>query len=288
MSDAPSLVGGGELGEIPYLRPHPGPALFTRRSARFEALAGGHTLGDYLQFCGRLSAAQAVASAELPPPPDARNLAAVRPLDASVSHSDEWTEALQPIVRELLPAPMPAAAREGLTRLANLGRKPLAALAAKILSGDFEGLDLAVAPFAAAALQVQFVTRAARIPVGAVARAEGGCPLCGSRPVAGVVLGDDRLRYLACALCGSQWYLTRVKCSRCGSTAGISYFSLEGDSGAVKAEACDGCRSYVKLFYLERRPAADPEADDLATLALDTLVSEQGYQKNALNLFLLA
>jgi FdhE protein len=286
VSDSPGLVGGGELGEIPYLRPHPGPALFARRAARFDALAEGHTLEDYLRFCARLSSAQAVASAQLPVSPAGRDLPAGRPLEASALHSDEWTEAVGPVVRELSSAPMPAAAREGLTRLAGLGKDVLAALGGKILSGEFAGLDLAVAPFAAAALQVHFVARASRIPAGTVARAEGGCPLCGSPPVAGVVLGDDKLRYLACALCGSQWYLTRVKCSRCGSTAGISYFSLEGDPGAVKAEACDACKSYLKLFYLERRPAADPVADDLATLALDMLVSEQGYGKNGVNLFL--
>lgn len=287
MSDISGLVGGGELGEIPYLRPHPGPELFARRAARFDALAEGHTLGDYLHFCARLSGAQAVASAEFSALPAGQDLPALRPLDASAPHSDEWTEALRPIVRELSSAPMPAAAREGLTRLAGLGEEALATLAAKILSRDLAGLDLAVVPFAAAALQVQFVARASGIPAGAVARTDGGCPLCGSPPVTGMILGDDKLRYLVCALCGSQWYLTRVKCSRCGSTAGISYFSLEGDPGAVKAEACDACRSYLKLFYLERRPAADPVADDLATLALDVLVSEQGYGKSGENLFLL-
>jgi FdhE protein len=286
VSDTPGLVGGGGLGEIPYLRPHPGPALFARRVARFNALAEGHTLGDYLQFCGRLSAAQAVVSGELPVAPDDLGLPSGRPLDAATLHPGEWTDALRLIVRELSSAPMPAAAREGLTRLAGLGREELAALGAKILSGKSAGLDLAVAPFAAAALQVQFVARAARISAETVARAEGGCPLCGSPPVAGVVLGDDKLRYLACALCGSQWYLTRVKCSRCGSTAGISYFSLEGDPTAVKAEVCDACKSYLKLFYLEQRPATEPVADDLATLALDMLVSEQGYGKNGVNLFL--
>jgi FdhE protein len=89
-----------------------------------------------------------------------------------------------------------------------------------------------------------------------------------------------------CALCGSQWHLTRIKCSNCGSTAGISYFTLEGDTGEVKAEVCEGCKKYLKLFYLERRPATEPAADDLATLALDVLVSEQGYGRSGINLFL--
>jgi len=287
VTDLPRLSGGGELGEIPYLRPHSGPAQFAERAQRFDQLAEGHALGDFLRFCGRLSAAQAVAAATLPVPADRGELSARRPLDISAWRGDEWMRALRTIADELESAPMPAAAREGLSRLAGLEREDLATLSGRILSGDFAGLDLAVAPFAAAALQVQFAARAAQIPPAQVERAERVCPLCGSPPIAGIVLGDDKLRYIVCALCGSQWYLTRVTCSHCGSTAGISYFSLEGDLGQVKAEVCEACKRYLKLFYLERRPAAEPAADDLATLALDLLVSERGYVRSGLNLLLL-
>jgi len=54
----------------------------------------------------------------------------------------------------------------------------------------------------------------------------------------------------------------------------------------VKAEVCEGCNGYLKLFYLEWRPGAEPAADDLATLPLDVLVSDQGYVRNGMNLFL--
>ena len=286
MSGPPPLSGGGDLGEVPYLRPHPGPAQFVRRAQRFGALATGHTLGDFLEFCGRLSAAQAAACETLAVPAEVGDLPAVRPLDPSASRRDDWIGALRTIAAELESAPMPAPAREGLTRLAALEREALVSLSGKILSGDHTGLDLAAAPFAGAALQVQFTARAARIPLSNVSRAARGCPLCGSAPVAAVVLGDDKLRYLECSLCGSQWHVTRVTCSHCGSAAGVSYFSLEGDPGNVKAEACEACKRYLKLFSLERRPAAEPAADDLATLALDMLVSEQGYARYGVNVFM--
>ncbi len=286
MNTLPPFSGAGELGEIPYLRPHPGPAQFARRAQRFHELAEGHALGDFLEFCGRLGAAQAVAAGSLTVPADRGDLPAVRPLGTSAWPRDEWIGAVRTIVGELESVHIPAAAREALTRLAGMEREGLANLSSRILSGDFAGLDLAAAPFAAAALQVEFAARAARIPPSKVKRAERGCPLCGLPPVAAVVLGEDKLRYLVCSLCGSQWHLTRLKCSHCASTAGISYFSLEGDLGEVKAEVCEACTKYLKLFYLERRPGADPVADDLATLALDMLVSERGYRRSGVNLFL--
>lgn len=287
MTEAPGLVGGGPLGEIPYLRPLDAAALFRRRAERLRMLAAGHVLGDYLELCGRIAAAQGGALARMRISANGRDLPASRPLDVFSPRSGEWREALAVIARELETAPMPDAAREGLERLARLGVESLEALAGRILAGDFGGIDLAAAPFAAAALQVQFAALASGIPPESVARAESGCPLCGSPPVAGVVLGDDKLRYLACSLCGSQWHHVRVKCSHCFSTAGLSYFSLEGDPGGVKAEACDRCGGYLKLFYLEKRPAAEPLADDLATLPLDLLVSERGYGKSGANLLLL-
>jgi len=101
------------------------------------------------------------------------------------------------------------------------------------------------------------------------------------------VLGDDRLRYLTCSLCAAEWHLTRVMCATCRATDGISYFSIEGDPDTAKAEACERCRTYLKLFYLERAPRAEALADDVATLSLDLLLSEEGYSRGGVNLFLL-
>jgi FdhE protein len=105
--------------------------------------------------------------------------------------------------------------------------------------------------------------------------------------VAGVVLGDSKLRYLVCGLCSTEWYLPRLICANCGSTEGISYFNIEGDTSGAKAECCSQCRTYLKLFYLESTPAAEPFADDAATLALDTLVSEEGFSRTGPNFYLL-
>jgi FdhE protein len=79
--------------------------------------------------------------------------------------------------------------------------------------------------------------------------------------------------------------MVRVKCSNCEATQGISYFSLEGSNGAVKAESCAECNTYLKLLYLARDGAMEAMADDLATLPLDMLMYEAGKARSGPNLF---
>ena len=143
-----------------------------------------------------------------------------------------------------------------------------------------------MALFAGAALQVAFTTLAAGLPAAGIARVEEGCPVCGASPAAGVVLGDDKLRYLVCGLCATSWHHTRVQCVLCHSAEKVSYLSLDGAAGPARAEACDGCQAYLKLLYVEQGPRLEPLADDVATLALDLMVGERGYQRLGRNPYL--
>jgi len=136
--------------------------------------------------------------------------------------------------------------------------------------------------------------RAARLGVGEIKALDvpGVCPCCGFLPVASVVRSSgevDKLRYLHCALCNTEWNLVRVKCAACDANDGISYRHLEGEglktTDAVRAETCESCKSYLKIFYQDKAPV-DPVADDLATLALDILVDEAGYARCGPNLLL--
>ena len=52
-----------------------------------------------------------------------------------------------------------------------------------------------------------------------------------------------------------------------------------GHRAAVQAEACDECRSYLKIGHMESDPAVEPVADDLATLALDLMMADAGYER---------
>ena len=138
------------------------------------------------------------------------------------------------------------------------------------------------------------------MPFGPVDDATTG-PCCGSAPVASVVRIDAQSgahRYLACSLCPARWHMVRIKCSRCQSTGGIRYRSLQPIAGMpegaeaprpdpVEAETCDACGHYLKIMRLARDPGAEPIADDLATLPLDLLVCEAGFERHGVNLMLL-
>ncbi len=313
MTPPMALSGGGELGKIPHLRlPRP-EALFAGRAERFTALAPGHTLREYLEFLACLAIAQAAACATVRPLVNGGGLSRELPLDAA-SHrrAPEWLEALAVILAELsAAAALPEEGRITLDLLHELPPPELEALADRVLANAVLGMDLAAGPFVAAALQVYFSSLAAQLSEDAVAPAHDGCPVCGSLPVVGLVLGDDKLRYLVCSLCATQWHHTRVQCAACHSGEGISYYTLEraraaregGDAEAeeprsapgltaapgppgVKAEACPSCKAYTKLFYVESDPRMEPFADDVATLSLDLLMAEDGWVRHGVNLFL--
>jgi FdhE protein len=308
MNDGPSLSGPGTLDAIAPLRlPDPG-RLFARRAERFAALASGNTLGEYLQLLGHLAAAQRVALERMPPtlrmgaPFDSAALRSGRtegdsaPLGAATHRRDPmWRAVLATIVGETARGEVPAETRAALELLGVLPPPEVEALAERVLANAVVGSDLAAGPFAAAALQVYFTALAARLDPAAVAPRRDACPVCGSQPVVGVVLGDDKVRYLVCSLCATEWHHTRVECTVCHEGGGVSYYAVEGDAaakeplarGAAKAEACSACKVYTKLFYTEKDPLLEPFADDVATLSLDLLMAENGWERHGVNLFLL-
>lgn len=286
-------------GEPPAILP-PAADIFTQRAARFDQLAEGHSLGDWLRFLGALSRAQQGALQALPelPLPDAAAMARARdhhmPLFPAQSwlRDPAWHAALRQMVAALMPA-APETARRQLLRLVALPDAQLEQLADRVLHTELYGEDTALLPYVAAALQVLWTALARKVGAGMTALdVPGVCPCCGFLPVASIVktVGETAsLRYLHCALCNTEWNLVRVKCAACDSTEGISYCELQGEAvkqpGAVRAETCDSCKSYLKIVYQEHG-GVDPVADDLASLALDILVDEAGYSRAGPNLLL--
>ncbi len=287
--------------EPPHVIVPESAAIFAGRALRFEQLAEGHSLGDWLRFLAAITRAQHEALQRLPalPLPDAGQLARARahgmpPLPAqSWPRDPAWHGSLRQIAAAIA-REAPEAARQDLARLAGFDAERIEALAERVLHTELYGEDVALLPYVAAALQVLWTAGAARLGVADIAPLDvpGVCPCCGFLPVASVVRGAGEvgnLRYLHCALCNTEWNLVRVKCSSCGGTEGISYRHLEAEGlrtpGAVRAETCDTCRSYLKIVYSEK-DAVDPVADDLATLALDILVDEAGYARSGPNLLL--
>lgn len=275
--------------------------LFADRADRFAALASGHSLGDWLDFLGQLSRAQHQALKTLPalPLPDVTRLEQARthgmpPLNLAVRPA-VWRDVLRQIARELSKA-APVGAAKALDALLAADDVWLDRLADTLLSGEIEAGDAAELPFVAAALQVVFTKLASQLDASQLQKldAHGVCPCCGSPAVASVVrLGAaiNNLRYLHCSLCNTEWNVPRATCTACDTDKEVALHEVDGSSGqksgAVRAETCDACKSYLKIVYQEKDPHVDPVADDLATLALDMLVDEAGYERSGPNLLLI-
>lgn len=284
----PASRKGADGNIIPICLPLVPAHVFGSRAARLHALAPGHAAGDFLSALARLTEAQSLACREVSVAVmGARDAWPAVPLRAGEWRRDAaWRKALAVILAAIGKATLPEPAQAALAHLARMAPAEIEALADALLAGALDRIDPGVAPFVGAALQVYWTVLVSCVPTQALGDSERGCPACGSPPVAGVVFADG-LRYLTCSLCAVEWHLTRVVCSHCRSTDGISYYTIEGDPGASKAEACAQCRTYLKLFYAEKSPHAEPFADDVATLSLDLLMAEEGYSRSGVNFFLL-
>ena len=56
---------------------------------------------------------------------------------------------------------------------------------------------------------------------------------------------------------------------------------------ALQAETCDTCDHYLKIVHMDKDLHVEPVADDLASLTLDLLVADEGYQRHGVNFMLL-
>lgn len=269
-------------------------AVFADRARRFEALAAGHALGDWLRLMGALSRAQHAALQAFPSVPvplASRSLAHGMPplLAQSWPRHQVWRDALTPLLDACM-AQAPPAGAQALQALRAVPAEQIEALADQVLRTELYGEHAAALPWVAAALQVYWTHMAIVLGAEGIAPIDvpGVCPCCGFLPVASVVrIGEvSGLRYLHCALCNTEWNCVRITCTSCAANDRVAYRQIAGSdaSPAVRAETCDACMSYLKILYQDKAPEADPVADDLATLALDLLVDAAGYARSGPNL----
>lgn len=284
-----TIVHSEEPARAEALRLHDPALLFEARALRLRTLAEGHAAPDWLLLLSRVASGQHAAVREVPVPP-ARAPATPGggpPLAfGRVPRDGAWRRMLGVVLSAARAPGLPVQTLDALRRLEDSGVSHLEALADGVLRGNLAPDRLACAPFVAAALQAWFAAIASRLDPSAVGGGSASCPVCGAPPVAGVVQGTDRLRYLSCALCAAEWNVPRVRCTSCGAEADLAYFHVDGDGEAgAKAEACGACRAYLKLFDEEKRPGAEAAADDAATIALDLLMAEEGWRRSGLNLY---
>lgn len=287
--------------EVPrVVLPDP-PSLFSERAARFAQLAAGHSMGEYLQLMAQVCRGQqaALAARAAPPLPqtalEQSRSYGMPPLSAQGHvRAPSWRDDLRDIARAVR-ASVGAGAQGALDRLQAMDEATIEAVADRVLAGTTLDDDAAVVPFVGAALQVYFARLAAALEAGDVSHCDVAtvCPVCATRPAASVIRisgAQANLRYLVCALCQTEWNMARVKCSSCETDKGVHYLSLAAETGAdgsraaVKAEACDECKTYLKIVDQDKDAFVDPYADDLATLSLDLLVDEQGFARSGPNL----
>jgi FdhE protein len=288
---------------IPRIRLPDRAFVFSRRAARLRKLAAGAVLEDYLQFLAALVEAQHVELAHLsvglPAPAQMERSGehGMPPIHASIwLQAQPWRETLESLCAALgAQSGFPAGLSESIATIRSATSAWIETQATYLLDAGNDAVDVHVAPLVMAALQVHGAALAACFVADQVKALDipGVCPLCGTLPVASIVCATSPYqgyRYLHCALCATEWHLVRVQCSQCGASGkNIAYQSLEsaitdkGPSGkgdaAVRAETCEQCHGYRKILYQEKDPGVEPVADDVASLALDLLLGEEGYHR---------
>ncbi|THF64552.1 formate dehydrogenase accessory protein FdhE [Pseudothauera nasutitermitis] len=293
------LAGVGQInpGEKPAdVHPPVRPAVFADRARRFDALAAGHALGDYLRLLGRISALQHECLRDHPAVALPTADALARALEFSMPpvpvtgwpRDPAWRTHLKHIVAGLRTDATPAVAAV-LDAIDAADEAELERLADAVLAADYavEGAAGRL-PLIAAALQVYWTHMACAPELAGLKRldVDNVCPCCGSLPVTSVLrIGYEvaNLRYLHCSICNTEWNLTRARCVSCGELQKISYRHIEGSQGSVRAECCEACHGYLKIVQQDKDPLVDPVADDLASLTLDLLVDEAGFERTGPN-----
>ncbi|NLY58857.1 MAG: formate dehydrogenase accessory protein FdhE [Gammaproteobacteria bacterium] len=272
---------------LPQLNQH-----YQARAERLGVLAQEHVMADYLQFTAALVVAQQQVIDELPLPDTAN--ARIELIDGQaplawnqLQRDAYWQQALGLLIDKLRPGANP----ETLAVLDELQGSSAAQLeqwAGYLLAGNFAEVGSGRALLLWSALSLYWTQLAARLPFEAVAELgeqRQFCPVCASAPTASVVLGGDQagLRYLHCGLCESRWHMVRIKCSNCEQSEKLEYWSLETREAPLKAESCGDCNSYLKVIYLDKAKEQDVVADDLASLALDAEMEQEGFGRSGPN-----
>ncbi|MEN5305202.1 formate dehydrogenase accessory protein FdhE [Pseudomonas sp. TWI628] len=286
----------------PFLHLPPGN-LFALRAARLEHLAEGNALGDYLLLIAQLCSVQQQLVDNPPgglPVAEERQRLCIShglpPLAAdSLVREGPWLVWLQALLTHF-DSEASGALGEALQALRDSDDSQRKGWGIALLGGQYDAVPAALVPFIGAALQAAWSSWLLALPAPELkpAGSLAQCPACGSPAMAGVVRNRGKhngLRYLACSLCACEWHVVRVKCVYCESSKDLRYTSLEDDRHApgkapLRAECCPECESYLKQNYLENDAAAEPLADDLASLALDIRLDEEGFHRLAPNLML--
>ncbi len=155
-------------------------------------------------------------------------------------------------------------------------------------AGKYDQQTGAFAQFLARAfLQPYAEFRATQTPRAPVVMTTKTCPLCGARPLSGVLRpeGDGGKRFLLCSFCSQEWEFRRILCPTCGEEAeGKLPVYVAEQLPHIRVEACDTCQFYIRTVDLTKDGHAIPLVDDLAAIPLTLWAHEHGYSRLQPNL----
>ena len=113
------------------------------------------------------------------------------------------------------------------------------------------------------------------------------CPLCGARPLLGVLRpeGDGAKRFLLCSFCSREWEFRRIFCATCGEETETKLPVYVAEQFPyIRVEACETCKFYLRTIDLTKDGNAVPLVDDLAAIPLSLWAEEHGYSRAQPNL----
>ena len=112
---------------------------------------------------------------------------------------------------------------------------------------------------------------------------QGSCPVCGSLPYMLELRGKEGQRYAHCPCCRYTYRIRRLACACCNSddAEALTYITAEGEPG-YRVETCSRCNTYVKTIdFRDLDREAFAPLNDLESLPLDILASDEGFQRMA-------
>lgn len=265
--------------------------LYLKRAERLKQLSKNHPLKEYLLFIAQLVSVQQQLLENYPlekPFILSQEQTPYFPLHCQTWQlTHHWLILLKGLL-ERMKINANDSTRQSIEWLEKASDNELTALAHHLLQENFHLVPNDKALFIWAALMVYWRQLSQFIPHHGIMENASNlnrCPVCHSAPVASVVQGgkEQGLRYLHCAMCETKWHSVRAKCTHCEQTEHLNYFMFDDENADTRAESCEDCQSFLKIFYLEKNPQLDTLADDLATLFLDVQLDEKGYAKSGFN-----
>jgi formate dehydrogenase maturation protein FdhE len=107
------------------------------------------------------------------------------------------------------------------------------------------------------------------------------CPFCGGAAIVSTRRtppdSEAGVRLLHCAMCALEWNINRICCPACGEEDPHKLPLFRSDAHpAVRIEACETCRRYVKSIDLSQDARPIAEVDDLVSLSMDLWAIDEG------------